>query len=448
MDSSAARPDRYNEPMRPSSPDRRRIAAAAVLLQVCLGVIYAWGVFRRPLEEHYGWSKSESIAPYRWSILFSTLAMIPGGFWQDRKGPRMVATAGGLLLASGCALAAAVGSTPMGLNLAYGVLGGLGVGLAYVTPVATCVQWFPDRRGMMVGLAVMGFGSGALLFAPLLERLLGQDAAQFGATIPRTFLLLAGLFLLAIPACARWLTAPPPGWLPPGWVPPPAARETVDMSPRAMLQNGWFYCLWILFYLGSGVGLTAFGESAPLVGELAGSSAVLSGGAAIGLMSLFNGLGRLSWGALSDRTGRRLAVRAMSILSALACGLLVWGHKELWIVLGGLCAVGFTFGGYLAVMPALTAEYFGSAHIGANYGLMFTAWGLAGFTVPRWTAAALEQHRAAGDPQGGYQQFFLTLAALAISAALVSLLLRPASVPRPPSPMAAAPTDRARPVNR
>jgi len=129
-----------------STINRRALAGAAVLMQVCLGIIYAWSVFRAPLEQHYGWSKTESIAPYRWSILFFTLAMIVAGFWQDKKGPRLVGSVGGILLGAGCLLAAFIGDTPMGLNIAYGVVAGLGVGFAYVTPIATCVKWFPRSR--------------------------------------------------------------------------------------------------------------------------------------------------------------------------------------------------------------------------------------------------------------------------------------------------------------
>jgi OFA family oxalate/formate antiporter-like MFS transporter len=145
---------------------------------------------------------------------------------------------------------------------------------------------------------------------------------------------------------------------------------------------------------------------------------------ALGVMSLFNGAGRLVWGALSDRAGKPAVLLAMFLIAAATCGLLLPGTRDFWRVLGGLCAVGFCYGGYLALMPALTAEYYGGARIGANYGLMFTAWGAAGFTVPRWMAAIIEQSKVSGDAMAGYRLAFLWLAALALSGAAVSLLLR------------------------
>jgi OFA family oxalate/formate antiporter-like MFS transporter len=409
-----------------SAPKNRWvIASAAVLMQVCLGIIYAWSVFRGPLEAHYGWTKTESIAPYRWSILFFTLAMIGAGFWQDRKGPKLVGSIGGLLLGAGCLLAALYGQTPLGLNLAYGSVAGVGVGFAYVTPIATCVKWFPDLRGLVVGLAVMGFGIGSLIFAPLLEVLLGKDPAQYAATIPRTFTILAGVFLIGVPGCAQFFESPPKGWKPAGWtLPEGAGAAQADAGPSEMLRTWRFAVLWLVYFLGSAIGLTAIGESAPLVKELAGASAAMTGGMALGVMSLFNGLGRLGWGALSDRIGKRTVILAMFLISGAACAVLLPGASGFWRVLAGLCVMGFCYGGYLALMPALAAEYYGARRIGANYGLLFTAWGAAGFTVPRWMASVLEQRKAAGQLAAGYDEMFYSLAVLAAAGLAIAGFLR------------------------
>ncbi|MBM3754815.1 MAG: OFA family MFS transporter [Acidobacteria bacterium] len=397
-----------------SSPNRWLLAGAAVLMQVCLGIIYAWSVFRAPLEQHYGWSKTESIAPYRWSILFFTLAMIVAGFWQDKKGPRLVGSVGGLLLAAGCLLAAFIGNTPMGLNIAYGVVAGLGVGFAYVTPIATCVKWFPDKRGMVVGMAVMGFGIGSLIFAPLLEALLGKDPTRYAETLPNTFLLLAAIFLIVVTGCAQLYKVPPAGWKPDGWTPPvSAAGAAAEWTPREMLRSPSFWVLWVVYFLGSSVGLTAIGESSPLVRELAGTAAVMSGGGALGVMSLFNGVGRLAWGAASDRIGKQKVVYAMFAISIATCALLLPATRDFWRVLAGICLVGFCYGGHLALMPSLCADYFGSKNIGANYGILFTAWGAAGFTIPRYIAAILEEQKKAGAVAEGYNQMFYTLAVIA-----------------------------------
>lgn len=409
--------------------NRWTLAGAAVLMQVCLGIIYSWSVFRGPLEQHYGWAKTVSIAPYRWSILFFTLAMIVAGFWQDRKGPRLVASVGGFLLGAGCVLAGLFGDTPLGLNISYGAVAGLGVGFAYVTPIATCVKWFPDRRGLVVGLAVMGFGIGSLVFAPLLEALLGRDASRFGETIQRTFFILAAILFVGVTGCAQLYRVPPQGWRPAGWTPPPRAQSARDFTTGEMLRSWQFYVLWAVFFLGSSVGLTAIGESAPLIRELAGATAAMTAGAALGIMAVFNGAGRLFWGAASDRMGRRPVLVLLALLGAATSTLLLPGARDFWRVETGLCMLAFAYGGYLALMPALTAEYFGATRIGANYGLVFTAWGAAGFAVPRWIAAVIERHKLAGAVAGGYDQMYYTLGVLALLGLIVAAALRTPGTP-------------------
>ncbi|MGH9662469.1 MAG: L-lactate MFS transporter [Bryobacteraceae bacterium] len=406
------------------SVGRARFAVAAVVMQVLLGVLYAWSVFRGPLAQAYGWSKAQTIAPYRYSLLVFAVGMIVAGFWQDRKGPRIVASAGGFLLGTGCLLAAFIGDTPGGLVAAYGCVAGLGVGFAYVTPIATCVKWFPDRRGLIVGLAVMGFGVGPLVFGPLLQALIGSDPSRLRETLPRTFLALAAISYIGVIGAAQVYRVPPAGWRPPGWNPPAAAAARDAIAPRRMLATWQFWVLWLLYFLGTSVGLTAIGEATPLIQEMARSGAALSAGVALGVMAVFNGLGRLGWGGVSDRIGRRPTLLAMCAVSAAAC-LLLRGSGQFWVLLAGLCLAAFSYGGYLALMPSMTADYFGARHVGANYGLLFTAWGLCGFLVPGYFAGIMDQARAAGDLASGYNQVCLTLAGIALASALVALALRP-----------------------
>ena len=403
---------------------RVRYAVAGVSMQVLLGVVYAWSVFRGPLSAAYGWSNAQTVAPYRYSLLFLAVGMILGGIWQDRSGPRVVATAGGLLLGLGWALAGIIGNTPAGLILAYGCLVGVGTGFAYVTPIATLVKWFPDKRGAMVGLAVMGFGMGPLLFAPLLEMLLGADPARFSSTIPRTFFVLAATCLAGVIGAAQFYRTPPAGWQPPGWRQTSAAARE-QLPPRRMLATWQFYALWLVYFLGSSVGLTAIAEASPLVREMATSGAALSGGVALGLMSIFNGAGRLAWGSVSDRLGRNCTVLAMCGCSAFACLFLLRGPTGFWQLQAGLCLAAFAYGGYLALLPSLTADYYGPKHVGANYGLVFTAWGLCGFLVPGYFAGITDRAKAAGQLAAGYNEVYVTLAGLAIACALLTLALRP-----------------------
>ncbi|MCZ2148844.1 MAG: OFA family MFS transporter [Bryobacterales bacterium] len=406
------------------SLNRVRYAASAVFMQVLLGVIYSWSIFRPPLAQLHGWSNAETIAPYRYSLLAFAAGMIVAGFWQDRKGPRLVAGVGGFLLGSGCLLAGLFGDSLTGLVVAYGIVAGVGVGFAYVTPIATCIKWFPDKRGMIVGLAVMGFGVGPLVFGPLIEALIGNDPAALATTIPRTFYILAAIFFVGVIGAAQLYRVPPAGWRPPGWSPSARQAGGAELMPRVVVGTWQFYALWVVYFLGTSVGLTAIGEASPLLKQMSANSAITAG-AALGIMSIFNGLGRLGWGGISDRVGRKTAVMGMCAVSIAACTGFLRTPDGFTTVLIGLCLAAFSYGGYLALMPSFTADYFGPKNVGANYGLIFSAWGVCGFIVPGYFAGIVDRAKAAGQVAGGYQEVYLTLAGLALAGAVVAGLLRP-----------------------
>ncbi|MBM3728785.1 MAG: OFA family MFS transporter [Acidobacteria bacterium] len=410
--------------------NRSRYAAASLVMQLCLGVVYSWSVFRGPLSQAYGWSRVETIAPYRWSLLAFTAGMIVAGLWQDSKGPRLVATIGGILLGAGCLLAGLIGNTVQGLIVSYGVVAGFGVGFAYVTPIATCIKWFPDKRGFIVGLSVMGFGVGSLIFGPLLELLIGKDPARLAETLPRTFFILSAVFFVLVVGAAQFYRVPPAGWRPVGWNPAAAkvGGAARDFTPAEMLRTPQFYVLWLIYFLGTSVGLTAIGEATPIVQEMAKTGAAMSGGAALGVMSVFNGAGRLIWGSASDRFGRSKVVIGMCGASILACTVLLRNASSFGQLLAGLCLAGFAYGGYLALMPSFTADFFGSRHVGANYGILFSAWGLCGFIVPGYFAGVIDAAKKAGNAAAGYSEVYLGLAGLAaLGAGMVLLARRPGS---------------------
>jgi OFA family oxalate/formate antiporter-like MFS transporter len=407
------------------STNRLKYAAAAVFMQILLGIIYAWSIFRGPLAQLHGWSNAQTIAPYRYSLLAFAAGMILAGFWQDRKGPRVVASVGGFLLGTGCLLAAWMGDTVSGLVFAYGTVAAVGVGFAYVTPISMCIKWFPDKRGMIVGLAVMGFGVGPLLFGPLLERLIGNDPARLAETIPRTFLILAAIFYVGVIGAAQLYRVPPAGWKPAGWTPVAARAGAASMPATEMVKTWQFYALWLVYFLGTSVGLTAIGEATPLLKEMAKSNTLMTAGTALGIMSIFNGLGRLGWGTVSDRLGRKLAVLGMCAVSILACVGFLRTPTTFLPLLIGLCLAAFGYGGYLALMPSFTADYYGPTNVGANYGLIFSAWGICGFVVPGYFAGIMDQAKKSGDVAGGYQEVYLTLAVLALLCGGVAVALRP-----------------------
>ena len=186
-----------------------------------------------------------------------------------------------------------------------------------------------------------------------------------------------------------------------------------------------FYVLWVVYFLGASVGLTAISQASPLVSALAKTSAVLTGGVALGIMSVFNGVGRLVWGGVSDRLGRRRVLLVMCVVSAIACGAVLRGAAGFWHVLAGLSVAAFAYGGFLALMPSLTADYYGPKHVGANYGLVFTAFGISGYLVPRYFAHLVDRAKAAGDIASGYNQVYLILAGMMVVCGVLSLALRP-----------------------
>ena len=410
--------------------NRWKFVYAALVMQLCLGVLYSWSVFRPVLEKANGWDGKVSIAPFRYSLLFFTIAMIVAGFWQDKKGPKLVGSVGGLLLGVGCFLSAVMWQNPMGLNFAYGIIGGLGVGFAYVTPIATCVKWFPDKRGTIVGLAVLGFGAGSLIFAPVIQALLGSDPAMFATTIPRTFGILGVVFLICVIGAARVFDVPPAGYKPEGWNPPAAATtasgaiQKAEFTPGEMAKTWQFYCLWLIYFLGTSVGITAIGQAVPLMKSMAATAAIMSAGAALGLMSAFNGVGRLAWGATSDKIGRKATTIAMFACYIVACLFLLRNTTNFLQALVGLCVVGFSYGGYLAMMPSFTADFYGPKNVGANYGIVFTAWGVCGFVVPGYFASIVAAAKAAGNAAAGYNQTYFTLAGFCVVGIILVLILK------------------------
>ena len=191
-----------------------------------------------------------------------------------------------------------------------------------------------------------------------------------------------------------------------------------------MLKTWQFWVTCVTFFLGAGIGLTTIGEAAPMIKELGATGAVLSAGAALGVMALFNGLGRLAWGSVSDRTGRTQALVAMCALYLAVCALIMPNAASFWPVLASICLIGFCYGGFLAIMPSLTADYYGARNIGANYGILFSAWGAAGFLIPGYFAGIIEAAKNAGRLAEGYHDVFYRLAALAVLAGAAAMLSR------------------------
>jgi OFA family oxalate/formate antiporter-like MFS transporter len=352
-------------------------------MNLCMGNLYAWSVFRIPLQKLYGFTAIEATVPFALSIAFFAVAMVIAGRLQDKLGPRTVAMVGGILVGVGFIMTSFLGSTLMGLYISFGVVVGLGLGAAYVTPIATTVKWWPDKRGLMTGLVVMGFGAGAIIGGiggPIL-------IAQVG--VLTTFLIFGIIFGAVITFCGALLRVPPPGYKPAGWSPPapaPGAKVAkADYGPGEMVATLPFWLLWIEYLIAAGVGLIVISQASPIGQEIAKLTPVVAGGA-LTILAIFNGLGRPGFGYISDALGR---ARSMSLVFAMYIVSLIFvlpNATTFGTYVLGLCLVGFAFGGTLALMPAFTADFFGTKGLGVNYGWLFSAYGVAGGVLTLYAA--------------------------------------------------------------
>ncbi|MBN1439750.1 MAG: OFA family MFS transporter [Anaerolineales bacterium] len=400
------------------SMNRWWVVGGALVIQVSLGAVYIWSVFETPLKAFFpSWTETQVTLPAQIVLAAFAAAVILAGRIQDRRGPRIVATCGGVILGAGLILARfseqfAPGTALAWLILTFSVLGGVGIGAAYVCPIATCVKWFPDKRGLITGLAVAGFGAGAFFFAPLAKAMISGGSYQLlGAslfTLPKlgvfnTFLALGVIFLVCVVSGAQLLRNPPAGYVPAGWVPPQAspgkAASAADFTPTQMLRTPSFWLLWITYFVGCAAGLQVIMKASPIwqsfsiagltppipeadFGQIAALAAM-----AVSILAIFNSTGRIVWGIVSDKIGRKTALIIMFVLCG-ATMLALDFFRDYPMYLLGISVVGLCFGGYLALYPAMTADFFGTKNIGANYGWMFTAYGAGGIAGP-YLAAAL-----------------------------------------------------------
>src|SRR5215813_1808593 len=398
------------------SHNRWGIALAGVLMQLALGAVYAWSVFRIPLAQRFGWSISEVTLTFTISIFVLGIAAFFGGLWLNRKGPRVVAITGGALYGLGVLLASFSAYRLWWLYLSYGLIGGIGLGLGYIVPVAVLVKWFPDRRGLITGIAVGGFGAGALVTAPVATRLIQ------GVGVLNTFAYLGIAYLIVTVVASLFMRNPPEGWRPEGWAPTASQtsqRALRDYTLGEALKTWQWYALWLLLFLNTLAGISIISQEAPIFEELVGVGAVVAAGM-VGLASIGNAFGRVFWAWVSDLITRRATFLVMFIVQAL----LFWFFPSVGVA-SLITVVAFVvlmcYGGGFGTMPAFTADYFGSKNVGPIYGLMLTAWGCASVAGPLLIAYMREM-------TGSYRGALHIIAGImALSAVLPILVSRPQS---------------------
>ena len=400
-----------------STLNRWWIAFAGVLLQMALGAVYAWSVFRVPLAKQFNWTISQVTLTFTIAIMVLGFASFFGGLWLKRVGPRVVALTGGVLYGLGVFLASFSNHGLWWLYLTYGVIGGIGLGFAYIVPVAVLLKWFPDKRGLMTGIAVGGFGAGALVTAPVATRLIQSVG------VLQTFAYLGIAFLIVCVASGYFMQNPPDDWKPEGWE--PTQKQRVQSSAKSFtlgeaLKTWQWWALWLLLFLNTSAGISIISQEAPMFQEFSKITPIIAAGM-VGIVSIGNALGRVFWAWVSDTLGRRVTFAVMFVLQIGLFWLLPSLHSVSSVTVVAFIIL-MCYGGGFGTMPAFAADYFGPGNVGAIYGLMLTAWGFASAFGPLLIA---HLRQVSGAYAGGLHEIAVVMAASVVLPLLV----------RPPAPV-------------
>ena len=370
--------------------NRNFVVFGAILIQLCLGAIYAWSVFTKPLVEA-GWTKTQTQAVFAAGLALFAIVMVLAGRLMPKIGPRKLAISGGVVLGLGYLLAGLFAGTSFWLIFIFvGIIGGSGIGLAYVVPIAVGMRWFPDKKGLITGLAVAGFGFGALLWVKLAGTW-GGLIANYG--LSSTFTIYGIIFFLAVLLGSIWMIYPAEGWKPKDWIPTAEDKKHDDsknqIKSKQMLKTPQFYMILLTFAFGASAGLMSIGlmKLFPMQAlQDAGISEMVASGIAGTAMAVFfslaNGIGRIAWGAISDKLGRKKSIIVMMASQGIFVILFQWIAGIPALLYIGAALIGFNFGGNFALFPTITAETFGTKYIGQNYGWVFLAYGIGGIFGP------------------------------------------------------------------
>jgi len=368
--------------MTPQPPARLRgwtVVLAALAINLILGVLYAWSVMAKALVLQWHWKTTEASLPFTISAASFALMMIFAGRWQDRIGPRWVAMLGGIILGSGL-VASSFARTPQLMLLTFGLVGGLGIGLGYSATTPPSIKWFPPAsKGLITGIVVSGVGLAAVYIAPLTQFLLRVT------TIPSTFLILGLGTIALVSFLSRFLANPPAGYLPAACGKPGPGNPKLPVTARPdldwheMLRSAQFYRLWVMFVLAASAGLMIISQVALIAKDQAHIDRW--GFAPVATLALFNTLGRVLSGFLSDRIGRANTMVLAFVLQAL--NMFAFAHYTTpALLIFGSAFTGLCYGTLFTLFPATTADFYGVRNLGVNYGLVFTGFGVAGVVGP------------------------------------------------------------------
>lgn len=353
----------------PAEQGRWLLIPLGMTVLLCLGTVYSWSIFRKPLEALLNIGATESVLPYTVALVFYATLMPITGFYIDRIGTRKIATLGGLIVGVGYILSSFATNIST-LAFTYGVIAGTGVGIAYGVPMVVSARWFPEQKGLAVGLTIVGFGLSPLVTAPLAKTLI--DA--YG--IRQTLLILGIVFTIAISLISLTLKVPPPQWKPKGEKSSHSRLIPVPVNRLNMLQTRSFYGLWICYMIGALVGLSAIGISSPVAQEIIQLDPVLAANS-VSLFALFNGLSRPLFGWLTDRFPPKYVATSTYVLIIIASVLMINARSgQVATYLIAFCLFWFCLGGWLAIAPTATLTLFKPENYAKNYGIVFTAYGV------------------------------------------------------------------------
>ncbi|NJL99855.1 MAG: OFA family MFS transporter [Synechococcaceae cyanobacterium SM2_3_2] len=392
-----------------------------ILVLLCLGTVYSWSVFRKPLEAELGIGSGDSLLPYTFALVFYAALMPITGFFIPRWGSRKVLGLGGSILGLGYILASFAPSIGL-ITLCYGGMAGTGVGIAYGVPMVVVARWFPERKGLAVGLTIIGFGLSPLITAPLANQLIESIGVR------STLQILGILFAAIVLVISTQLKLPPPGWIPPLSQAKISADKNspvpTSLYPATLFKSQSFYGLWICYAIGTWIGLSAIGISSPVGEEMINLDPTVAA-SSVALFAVFNGISRPLFGWLADRFQPDHVAMGSYGLIVLASGLMIFSQEgsrlSYWV---SFSLLWFCLGGWLAMAPTLTLRLFNPERYAQNYGIVFTAYGvgaLTGTMITGWIR----------DVLGSYSYTFYGMALLAVLGILAaSWLLKPEPSPK------------------
>ena len=390
------------------------VTFAGTGINLALGVLYAYSVFKAAIREHahsWGWSEAQLNDPYAVACIVFAFVMIAAGRMQDRVGPRLTATLGGVFTGVGF-LVAAFSTSLWAWILGFGVLAGAGIGLAYASATPPAVKWFPpNRMGLIAGLVVSGFGLASAYISPLASAMLS------GLGVSKAMLVFGIAFFVVVVVLSQLLVDPPAGFNPleaPSAEPGKRAAQGKEVSPKAMMRTPAFFVLWMIFFIGAGAGLMIIGNVAGMAKNSLGELAWV----AVTVLAVGNAAGRILAGFLSDRIGRTKTMAIMLGFQAILMFSLLAVPKSSPVILLLMATfIGFNYGSNLSLFPSATKDFFGLKNFGVNYGIVFTAWGVGGFVLSR-VSQMIKAHT------GSYSYSYVVAGGLLILGLLLTFALR------------------------